>query len=130
MKKKYWMKIVLVLALLMVAGGVILYNYLGRNLEKLLSEPVRAVDLERMEDGNYKGDFKTFPVSVKVDVTVKDHRLVGISILEHVNGQGKGAESITEDVIEKQSLQVDTVSGATYSSIAILKAIEDALTDQ
>lgn len=130
MKNKLWMKIVLGLVLLMVAGGVILYNYLGRNLEKLLSESVGAMDLGQIEDGNYKGDFKAFPVSVKVDVTVKDHRLVEISILEHVNGQGKGAESITEDVIEKQSLKVDTISGATYSSIAILKALEDALTNQ
>lgn len=33
-------------------------------------------------------------------------------------------------VVEAQSLQVDAVSGATYSSKVILKAIEDALVNQ
>jgi uncharacterized protein with FMN-binding domain len=47
--------------------------------------------------------------------------------VKHVNGQGKPAEVITEKVIETQSLQVDVVSGATYSSKVILKAIENAL---
>jgi uncharacterized protein with FMN-binding domain len=39
----------------------------------------------------------------------------------------KKTEEITNDVIAQQSLEVDTVTGATYSSIVILKAIEQAL---
>ena len=41
--------------------------------------------------------------------------------------QGQGAEIIPEKVIEAQSLKVDSVSGATYSSKVILKAIQDAI---
>jgi len=37
------------------------------------------------------------------------------------------AELITDMVIDSQSLKVDVVSGATYSSKIILKAIENAL---
>jgi len=40
---------------------------------------------------------------------------------------GGKAESIVDDVIAKQSLDVDVVTGATYSSSTILKAIEDSL---
>jgi uncharacterized protein with FMN-binding domain len=47
--------------------------------------------------------------------------------LKHVNGKGTAAESIPETVVEKQTLQVDSVSGATYSSKVILLAIETAL---
>ena len=47
--------------------------------------------------------------------------------MEHVNGQGSGAERIPATVVEKQTLQIDMVSGATYSSKVILKAIENAL---
>ncbi|MEA1883434.1 MAG: FMN-binding protein [Thermotogota bacterium] len=54
-------------------------------------------------------------------------KIQDIKINKHVNGKGKGAEEITKDVIAQQSLKVDTVTGATYSSIAILKAIEQAL---
>jgi urocanate reductase len=41
--------------------------------------------------------------------------------------KGKPAERIPKDVIRAQSLNVDTVSGATISSRAILAAIADAL---
>ncbi len=37
------------------------------------------------------------------------------------------AEKIPDKVLEEQSLQVDIVSGATFSSKVILKAVEDAL---
>ncbi len=40
---------------------------------------------------------------------------------------GQPAEAIIEDVVEDQSLDVDSVSGATYSSRVILKAIEATL---
>ena len=48
-------------------------------------------------------------------------------MLEHKNGQGTPAEVIPEKVVETQTLEVDIVSGATYSSKVILKAIENAL---
>lgn len=50
-----------------------------------------------------------------------------IEILKHRNGKGKKAEVIIDDVIKEQSLLVDAVTGATISSRAIFKAIEDAL---
>jgi uncharacterized protein with FMN-binding domain len=40
---------------------------------------------------------------------------------------GKKAEAIVPAIIEAQNLTVDVVSGATGSSKAILKAVENAL---
>ena len=40
---------------------------------------------------------------------------------------GNKAETIVDDVVDKQTLDVDTVSGATVSSKVILKSIENAL---
>jgi uncharacterized protein with FMN-binding domain len=48
--------------------------------------------------------------------------------LEHRNGQGKPAEALTSRIVEQQSVELDVVSGATYSSMVILKAVELALT--
>ena len=62
-------------------------------------------------------------------VTVNSHRITEIDIIRHDGGRGKDAESITKSVVEYQSLQVDSVAGATYSSRVILRAIEDALKD-
>ncbi len=58
-------------------------------------------------------------------------KLTDLSLLEHRNGQGqKSRKKILQDVLSSQHLQVDTISGATYSSVVMLKAIESALTEQ
>lgn len=85
------------------------------------------IDLSKISDGEYVGSCNVDFISTKVVVTVKDHKIENINIMEHKNGKGKPAEIITDKVVEAQSLQVDTVSGATNSSKVILKAIENAL---
>ncbi len=67
------------------------------------------------------------PISAKVRVVVKKQQLAEIEMERHFNGQGSLAETILDTVIEAQSINVDVVSGATYSSMVILKAIENAL---
>jgi uncharacterized protein with FMN-binding domain len=67
------------------------------------------------------------PVSARVEITVHDGKITDIKLLEHNNGQGKPAEAIIGQVLENQTLEVDVIAGATYSSKVILKAIEDAL---
>ena len=81
-------------------------------------------------DGVYRGnyDLKGSPVRVILDVTVQDEKITAIKIVKHISSPiGKKAEKITERIIEKQDLGVDAVSGATGSSKAILKAVENAL---
>ncbi|TYB94365.1 MAG: FMN-binding protein, partial [Kosmotoga sp.] len=52
---------------------------------------------------------------------------VDIELIEHNHGRGEAAEVIPEKVVEAQSLKVDIITSATYSSKVILKAIENAL---
>ena len=87
-------------------------------------------DLALKADGIYRGnyDLSGTPVNVTLDVTIQDHKVIGIKIVKHACSPiGKKAEKIIDRVIEKQNLEVDVVSGATGSSISILKAIENAL---
>jgi uncharacterized protein with FMN-binding domain len=87
-------------------------------------------DLTTVADGKYSGmfDLSGTPVKVILDVTVQDHRITNIKIVKHFCSPiGKKAEKIIDSVIEKQDLGVDVVSGATGSSISILKAVENAL---
>lgn len=100
---------------------------LESNMHKLTAMESADVDLSRLADGTYSGSYQVFPVSVRVEVTVKDHKLVGIRLVEHRHGRGKAAEAVVDQVLEAQRLQVDAVSGATYSSMVILKAIDNAL---
>lgn len=126
MKKKLVLTLVIVLLIITAVGfGVI--KHIESNLESLKYIEIPEVDISEIEDGVYSGSYTTTPVSAEVSVTVKDHIITDIQIIKHINGQGAPAEIITDRVIESQSLQIDSVTGATYSSKVILCAINNAL---
>jgi uncharacterized protein with FMN-binding domain len=87
-------------------------------------------DMNGKSDGLYRGNYilSGSPVKVVLDVTIQNKNIVAIKIIDHFCSPiGKKAEKITEKIIEQQSLNVDAISGATGSSKAILKAVENAL---
>ena len=87
-------------------------------------------DLSDKPDGVYRGfyDLSGSPVKVTLDVIVLDKKITEIKIVKHFRSPiGKKAEKITEKIIAEQSLAIDAISGATGSSKAILKAVENAL---
>jgi len=128
MKKK---RVRIIIVLIVIIGALLAVwgtmAYLQTNLEQLSDLTIVNVDISKMKDGIYVGNYKSFPVAAVVNVTISNHTIAEIDLVKHNNGQGKDAEIIPEKVVEAQSLEVDFVSGATYSSKVILKAIEDAL---
>lgn len=124
-------KIGLVLVSLCIVVGIFFgVNYL-LNYEKyenaIKKISIRNVDLSKVSDGTYKGSYDAVMVAADVSATVRNHKITDIKILSHKNERGKKAEIIPQRVLAAQSLEVDTVSGATNSSKVILKAIENAL---
>ena len=122
------------IALIIVAGLIILiiagqitFKRVQRNLEGLKDLSVVTPPLSSIKDGTYEGGFAMLPVKVKVAATIKEGTISDLQLLEHRSGQGQPAEAILASVLTEQKLDVDTISGATYSSIVILKAIEDAM---
>lgn len=89
---------------------------------------VQNPSLSSVPDGVYVGAYDVDFVSARVKVTVQNGAITDIAILEHKNGRGKPAEAVTDKIIEEQRVDVDTVSGATNSSVVIEKAVENALT--
>lgn len=68
---------------------------------------------------------------VTVEVEVSDAEILSVKVTEHAETAGLSdtpIERIPAKIVEGQTLAVDTVSGATNTSNAILKAAEDALT--
>ena len=69
-------------------------------------------------------------VPVTVEVEVSDAEILSVKVTEHAETAGLSdtpIERIPAKIVEGQTLAVDTVSGATNTSNAILKAAEDAL---
>lgn len=88
---------------------------------------IDTIDLQKVQDGEYRGAYDAILVKAEVLVTVQNHRITRIDLVKHEHGRGAAAEVIPQRVVEKQSLQVDAVTGATASSKVILEAIEQAL---
>lgn len=127
MKKKKVILIIITIMTVVILAGVIFISIMQKNLDELADTQIQNIDLTKVKDGTYEGKYQALPVTAEVKVTVVNNEISEISIVKHTNGQGKAAEGIIEEVISAQSLQVDVISGATYSSKVILKAIEDAL---
>ncbi|MDO5521877.1 MAG: FMN-binding protein [bacterium] len=129
--KGNWIKLHRVIAVVILVGLVshIITYYVDfcsykKGVRKI---EISNVDLSAIKDGDYEGEYDVGYIKAKVMVKVKEQRIVSIKILEHKTERGKKAEKITEDIIEKQNVTVDTVSGATNSSLVIQKAVEAAL---
>ncbi|PKL11432.1 MAG: FMN-binding protein [Spirochaetae bacterium HGW-Spirochaetae-8] len=128
MKKSFkvllWILAVLVIV---VFGGSIAMKSIEARLSELSTQAIPDITPNNLADGLYQGSYAVFPVKVVVEVAVAQGKIVTIKLLEHRQGQGKAAEALIPQVVGSQSIQLDAVSGATYSSKVILLAIADAL---
>ncbi len=128
MKKITIISIVLfVVFSLLITGGIIICGNISNNFKKLNNEQFGTISLHDVKDGVYFGSFHCFPLSAEVNVTISSRQITKIDILKHENGKGESAEAVVDKVIDAQTLEVDAITGATYSSKVILLAVEDAL---
>ena len=124
-------KVLFILLSVMLIVGVLAVYFVKKteqSLSALALTEIEDIDLMTIDDGEYTGSYEAFPVSVEVKVTVENHTIISIELIKHDEGQGEAAEGIIDDVLAEQSLDVDIITGATYSSKVILLAIHDALT--
>jgi uncharacterized protein with FMN-binding domain len=126
MKKFLISAVCLVVVAAMLLGGKYIYDLVSyrRIMEAVV---IQTPDISQIQNGCYNGFFDAVFISADVDVFVENHRITEIIINNHYNDRGSSGEAIIIDVIENQSLEIDTVSGATNSSLVILKAIQNAL---
>lgn len=119
--------IILFIVLVVIIGAYFGIKTIESNLNHLKELKISNVDISKIQDGTYSGSYQAFPIIAEVKVTMKNHIITGIELVKHSSGRGAPAEVIPEKVVEAQTLKVDAISGATYSSKIILKAIENAL---
>ena len=85
------------------------------------------VRISDVADGVYIGECNVNFIYAKVEVTVQNKEIEKIRILEHKNERGQAAETIVDQIVSEQKIDVDAISGATNSSKVIKKAVENAL---
>lgn len=80
-----------------------------------------------IKDGVYTETAKGNNGDVKVEVEVKDEKVIRVEVVEHNETAGIAdlpIQNIPAAIVENQSLNIDTVAGATNTSKAILEAAE------
>lgn len=85
-----------------------------------------------LADGFYKGSGTGFAGTVSVSVEIKDKSIIAINILSTQDDEAffNRAKGVIDKIIAGQTLDVDVVSGATYSSNGIISAVKNALTGE
>ncbi len=81
------------------------------------------------KDGVYEGTGTGFGGEMKVQVTIREGKIAAIEILENKDGSSymEKASALIDTILSTQSTNVDTVSGASYSSAGIIQAVRNAL---
>lgn len=81
-------------------------------------------------DGVYTGSANGFGVVIEVEAEIKDGVIETLTIVsaEHEDkAYLDAARKVIDDIVEQQTADVDTVSGATFSSSGIRDAAAQAL---
>lgn len=80
----------------------------------------------------YESTVKGHNGNMKISVKVKSNEILSVEVTEHTetpNIADKAIKEISEAIVSEQSLLIDTISGATITSIAIIDGVKNALTD-
>lgn len=81
-------------------------------------------------DGTYTGEAQGYGGPVKMEVTIENGQITDCTVLsaeKEDTAYFDAAQGVIDEVLDEQTAEVDTVSGATFSSRGILGAVEDAL---
>lgn len=123
-----------------VAGSLSGYQapvYAAQEISKNIKEDTqeeeqKAVGSFELEDGVYKGTGTGFAGDITVSVQIQDKQIVSIDIISFSDDEAffTRAKAVIDIIIEGQTLDVDTVSGATFSSRGIINAVKNALTGE
>ena len=125
---KMYIKIILGVGILVVLiiGGASFYITRGLSSGKDMS--TNHIDTSQLKNGVYGGKYNGGRWSNEVSVVLEGGKITKINVVKSVLVEKPEVTSeLIKNVIEKQDTNVDAVSGATVTSKAYLKAIENAL---
>lgn len=102
------------------------------DLQKKDPDKISKMPEKELKDGIYKGTGEGFGGDIELEITVKEGKIVQIEVISAENetpAYFNKAKAILGDILDHQSDEVDTVSGATFSSEGILEALSEAMSE-
>lgn len=138
--REFWVRLVSVLAIVGILTG---YNSVLdarakedeiARLSAQLSGSGQSGEVNGSENeyknGTYTGEADGFGGTIQVEVKIEKNKIAEIDVVSAEKEDGaylSMAKDIIPKIIDAQSAEVDTISGATFSSTGIKNASEQAL---
>jgi uncharacterized protein with FMN-binding domain len=123
------MKIFIIVIIIVVIITVPMLYFMFYGLGSVKKLIINEVDLSKINDGTYKGSFHKNRWNYDLEITVKNHKITSV---KNTNKKMEMFKELNDkfysELLEKQRIPFDTVSGATVHTKAFLKAAENALT--
>jgi uncharacterized protein with FMN-binding domain len=124
--------IALIVVVALGVAGWIGWGYLSKEHKEAKNLPIKAVDFSKLKNGKYHGAYEGGMYKWRAnecEATVSSGKVTDIQLIGSKDPGAKNTQhkELYDRVIKAQSLQVDTISGATLTSKAYLKAVEKAL---
>lgn len=105
--------------------------YLSRGVDSYDSIELKDINISNLSDGKYTGEYSEGRWRNTVEVTVAGGMIIAIEPIQSVRFERTDVTNeIFERVINEQKITVDTITGATITSKAYLKSIENALKEK
>ena len=141
---KYMNFAIRTVSLLLILGVLWQYQHIAASRAAVVAERQQRIDeveaynaalteqdvASSYNDGTYEGAGMGFGGEITVSVTVADGKVAGITVLS-ADGEDPAyydqALAVLDEIVSAQSTEVDTVSGATFSSTGLIDAAVDAL---
>lgn len=124
-----FLRIVMVLVVLVALIAWVGLTVFNRGMDEVMALDIGSVDIAELPDGIYEGDYTQNRWSYSVQVAVNSGRIRDITITHsnHEGIVGGWNEAIIAEILQKQSLDIQGVSGATATTRALQRAVENAL---
>lgn len=93
-------------------------------------QTAQPTNVGKFKEGTYAAEGNGLNGKIKVEVKVDKDKILEVKVLEHKETPGisDGAiKNIPAQIVKNQSLKIDAISGATYTSKGILEATKLAL---
>ena len=141
---KYMNFAIRTVSLLLILGVLWQYQHIAASRAAVVAERQQRIDeveaynaalteqdvVGGYKDDTYEGTGMGFGGEITVSVTVADGKVAEITVLS-ADGEDPAyydqALAVLDEIVSAQSTEVDTVSGATFSSTGLIEAAVDAL---
>lgn len=83
-----------------------------------------------LKDGSYVSAGRGMQGDIQVELRVRDGYIDRVDVVEHNENVGvveDAFDRLEEDVLQKQSADVDTISGATEASYGFMEAVRNCI---